>query len=368
MSRSQAGSRAVDLLHELVAIPSVTGSETAVLEFLEERSRSRGWTSQAIAVAPGRWNLLIWRGHPRVVLTTHADTVPAYFEPRREGRFLFARGACDAKASLAAMLVAVEELSDDTDEAGLLVLVGEERGSDGAIAANRNPLPGVQFLVGGEPTGNRFAQGSKGCLRLTVEARGQAGHSSAPETGRSAVLPLLDFLEGLRQKTFPADRVFGETSMNIGILEAGSAPNVLAENARAEILFRTGLRIDDLLGRIEESPDGAVGFDVPYRSDPILFRIPRGGSGDIVSFACDLPLLTNWGEPLLLGPGSILDAHAAQEKVDLEEVEEAVAVYADLTASLLSQGEAFLAPKTLGESGSNESGSRPFTVRSHPRT
>lgn len=345
MTGFDAGARAVDLLHELVAIPSVTGSEAAVVDFLEEVYRSRGWTTETIEVSPGRRNLFVHRGRHRVVLTTHADTVPPYLEPRREGSLLFARGACDAKGSLAAMAAAVDEVARETDEAALLVLVGEERGSDGALVANRHPAPGVQFVVGGEPTGNRFVSGSKGCLRITVLTRGRAGHSSMPETGRSAVPPMLDFLDRLREISLPEHVVFGNTSMNIGVLEAGSAPNVIAESARAEILFRTGLPVDELLGRIEGLVADGIRFDVAYRSDPIRYRMPRGARGEIVSFASDLPLLSEWGEPLLLGPGSILDAHTAQEKVDLSEIEKAVALYVDVVRGLLSEGEAYLQPK-----------------------
>jgi acetylornithine deacetylase len=288
------------------------------------------------------------------VLTTHADTVPPHFEPRRHGAVLFARGACDAKGSLAAMAVALEEVSSGSDGAGLLVLVGEERGSDGALAANSRPARDVQFLVGGEPTENRFAAASKGCLRIAVETRGRAGHSSMPESGASAVPPLLDFLEALRKTDFPHHPIFGPTTMNIGVLQAGIAPNVLADRARAEILLRTGLPVEKLLERIRALAGPEIDLQVHYRSDPIRFRVPRGAGGDVVSFACDLPLLTAWGEPLLVGPGSILDAHAVDEKVSLEEIEKAVPLYADLVRGLLTKGEAYLEPSEEGPVSVNE--------------
>ncbi len=349
MTPAGAGGRAVDLLHELVAIPSVTGSEGAVIDFLRERFRSGGWITQAIDVSPGRANLFVRRRRsPRVVLTSHADTVPPYFEPRRQGDILFARGACDAKASLAAMTAALEALGNEAEETGLLVLVGEERGSDGALAANQSPASGVQFLVGGEPTGNRFVEGSKGCLRIAVETRGQAGHSSQPERGASAVPPLLDVLAALRGLEIPVDPIFGRTTMNIGVLQAGIAPNVLADRARAEILFRTGQPVERILERIRPLAGDGVRMEIPYRSDPIRLRVPCGIRGEIVSFASDLPLLTAWGEPLLVGPGSILDAHSEQEKVSLQEVERGVSLYADLVAGLLSQGEAYLEPPITG--------------------
>lgn len=340
-----AGERAVELLTELVAIPSVTGSEGALLDFLERRYTASGWTVEPMKVAPDRRNLFVHRGHPSVVLTTHADTVPPFFPPRREGDVLVGRGACDAKASLAAQAVALEELArQGSGEVGLLVLVGEERGSDGALAANRRPHL-ARYLVGGEPTGSRFVAGSKGCMRIEVEARGVSGHSSEPSTGRSAVDPLLDFLNDLRALKFPEHRVFGATTMNIGVLAAGTAPNVIAETARAEVIFRTGEPIETLLAHIRPMAEGRVELRVGYRSDPVSFRCPKANPGEIVSFACDLPLLPAWGEPILFGPGSIRDAHGAEEKVSLPEVAAAVGVYVGLVRGLLAQGEVCLAPR-----------------------
>lgn len=340
-----AGARAVELLTELVAIPSVTGSEEALLAFLERRYADTGWTVESMEVAPDRRNLFVRRGHPSVVLTTHADTVPPFFPPRREGDWLIGRGACDAKASLAAQAIALEELArQGSGEVGLLVLVGEERGSDGALAANRRPHL-ARYLVGGEPTGSRFVAGSKGCLRIEVEARGVSGHSSEPSTGRSAVDPLLDFLNDLRTLKVPEHPAFGATTMNIGVLAAGTAPNVIAESARAEIIFRTGEPIERLLAHVRPMAEGRAEVRVGYRSDPVSFRCPKASPGEVVSFACDLPLLPAWGEPILFGPGSIRDAHGAEEKVSLPEVAAAVGIYIDLVRGLLAQGEAGLAPK-----------------------
>lgn len=343
--KEDRGARAVRLLEELAVIPSVTGAEGPLLDFLEERFRARGLTVETQEVSAGRRNLYIHRGPASVVFMTHADTVPPFFPPRREPGVLIARGACDAKGSLAAQAVALEDLVAEGAPVGLLILVGEERGSDGAIAANRGPRES-RYLVCGEPTQNRFVGGSKGCLRIRVEARGVAGHSSSPGSGRSAVPPLLDFLGDLRTMRFPAGPVFGETTMNIGVLEAGTAPNVIADSARAELLFRSGEPVEGLLSRIHPAASGRVELEVPYRSDPILFRVPRGeSSAEIVSFACDLPLLPAWGEPILVGPGSILHAHAAQEKVELAQIEEAVEIYMKLTRGLLAEGDAYLQPR-----------------------
>lgn len=201
------GGRAVDLLEQLVAIPSVTGCEESIGDFLEERFRTAGWTVEPVVVSPGRRNLWIHRGYARLAFSTHCDTVPDHFGPRREGRVLFGRGACDAKASLAAMAVAMEDLGRDTEEIGLLVLVGEEKGSDGAIAANRAAAPGIEFLIGGEPTGNRYVAGSKGCLRICAQTHGVAGHSSIARPDRSAIDRMLDFLGALRAGEFPTHSV-----------------------------------------------------------------------------------------------------------------------------------------------------------------
>ena len=276
---------------------------------------------------------------------THADTVPPFFPPRRSGAGLAGRGACDSKGSLAAQSVALEDLLAEGRPVGLLVLVGEERGSDGALAANREPR-GSRYIVCGEPTENHFVGGSKGCLRIRAETRGVAGHSSIAGSGSSAVPPLLDFLEVLRAMRVPNDPHFGETTMNIGVLEAGTAPNVIADRAGAEILFRTGEPVETVLSRIRGAASPDVELEVPYRSDPILFRVPKNQpSAEIVSFACDLPLLPAWGEPILVGPGSIGEAHAAEEKVDLAQIEEAVDIYRTLARGLLERGEDYLEPK-----------------------
>lgn len=336
--------RAIALAEELVAIASVTGEEGPVIDLLERRFRAAGLSVEGIEVSAGRHNIFVHRGAAEVVFSTHADTVPPFFPPRREGGWLFARGACDAKGSLAAQAVAFEDLVLEGASVGLLVLVGEERGSDGALAANREPQ-GSRYLIGGEPTENRFVAGCKGCLRIAVETRGIAGHSSIAESGRSAVEPLLDFLARLREIDRPPHPLFGETTLNIGVLEAGTAPNVTAEKARAEILLRTGEPVETLLDRIEEAALGTASVSVAYRSEPVLFRRPRGAHGEIAAFACDLPLLPAWGESLLLGPGSIRDAHGAEEKVELAEIERAVLLYEEVARGLLAKGEKYLEPR-----------------------
>jgi acetylornithine deacetylase len=341
-----------DLLEALTGIPSVTGEEGALVGFVEAWLRDRGWTCDSIPVSPGRRNLFARRGGPRVVFSTHADTVPPYFAPRRSGDELVARGACDAKGSLAAMLVALDRLfaRDGVGEAALLVLVGEERGSDGAIAANSWPgAPRSEYLVGGEPTENRFVAGTKGCLRVALETRGTAAHSSI--SGRvgagSAVEPLLDALGEIRRLDFPDDPVFGSTTANIGVIAAGTAPNVVAEKGRAEVLWRTGVPIARVLDAVSSAARGKAELLVAYRSEPVRFRVPRGHAKDspIVSFACDLPLLPRWGEPILTGPGSILDAHAPGERVRLTDVAGAAAIYRELALGLLRDGEGHLEPR-----------------------
>jgi acetylornithine deacetylase len=336
------------LLESLVAIPSVTGDEAALVDFVEARLRSGGWTCDSIPVSPARRNIFARRGDPAVVLSTHADTVPPFFAPRLEGGTLFARGACDAKGSLAAMIHALESLpAGVSSAAGLLLVVGEERGSDGALVANAHSQR-ARYLIGGEPTGNRFVSGSKGCVRIAVETRGAAGHSSleGAAAARSAVDPLLDFLSRARSVTFAPDRTFGQTTMNIGVLEAGTAPNVVAERGRAEVLFRTGVPVDHVLARLRKAAaECGAELSVPYRSEPTAFRVPRGEAGEVVAFACDLPLLEKWGEPILVGPGSIAHAHAADERVELDDVEAAARIYRDLVEALLARGEEALEPR-----------------------
>src|SRR5262249_626699 len=180
-------------------------------------------------------------GAPAVVFSTHFDCVPPFFPSRVDGDRLFGRGACDAKGILAAQVAAADRLRCAGEpHAGLVFVVGEERGSDGARAANEVPAAeGCRFLIDGEPTDNRLGVATRGILRVRLRASGRAAHSSFPELGESAIDKLIDALVELRSIALPGDPELGRTHYTVGLIGGGVAPNVVPPSADAEVMFRT---------------------------------------------------------------------------------------------------------------------------------
>jgi acetylornithine deacetylase len=271
------------------------------------------------------------------VLSTHIDCVPPFFPSRVEGGVLYGRGACDAKGALAAQVIAAERLRASGHESvGLLFVVGEERGSDGAVAANSLP-PGARYLVNGEPTESRLGRATRGVLRVKLEASGRAAHSSQPERGDNAIDRLIDALVELRGIPLPEDPELGRTFYSIGLIGGGIAPNVIAPSAAAELLFRTigpGKDVLERLGRLRTRVACEPVLEVP----PVRLRTLAGYEARSFAFTTDIPLLPSWGEPLLFGPGSVLDAHTDNDHVRLDELEAAADTYAAITRTLLAGG------------------------------
>jgi acetylornithine deacetylase len=330
----------VDLTRTLVDIDSTTGRETEVIERLERLLRAWEWDVDVQPVSDGRSNLVARRAQPAVVLTTHVDCVPPFFPSRLEGDLLFGRGACDAKGALAAQIAAAETLHrDGEDRVGLLFVVGEERGSDGAAVAGALGGPGSAFLVNGEPTDNRLGLATRGALRVVMRASGRAAHSAYPELGESAVEKLIEALHRLRALPLPEDPTLGRTFYNVGVVNGGVAPNVTAPSATAETLFRTVGDGRDVLAALAPL-DALVETTVVLEIPPVRLRTIEGWDAAVFPFTTDIPLLRGWGEPLLLGPGSIHVAHTDEEHVRVSDLTRAVADYARLAATLLDQLEA----------------------------
>src|SRR5688572_9457325 len=228
----------VALCAELLSIKSPTGGEAKVVEFVSRRLVSRGWNVTVQEVTPGRGNIWASRSGGGVTLSTHLDTVPPYVAPKMDGDRLYGRGACDAKGIAAAMLAAADRLADaGEDRVDLLLVVGEEKGSDGARAANHLPATS-RFLINGEPTESRLASGAKGSLRVTIKTRGREAHSAYPHLGRSAIEPMLELLPTVRSLTLPADAVLGDTTVNIGTIRGGTEANIIPGECEAELMFR----------------------------------------------------------------------------------------------------------------------------------
>ncbi len=326
----------VALTRRLVDIESVTGREAAIGQFLLQFLGNEGWEAAPIAVDPQRLNVFAHpkSGSPALVFCTHMDTVPPFFASSEDAEKVYGRGACDAKGIMAAQIVAAGRLRDEGHAVGLLFTVGEERDSIGAKTANQH-APGARFLIDGEPTDNRLAIATKGVLNVRLHARGTMAHSAYPEKGESAIEKLLDALARLRAMELPNVPEIGACTMNIGTISGGRAPNVIADEAHADILYRMVTASDDLRQRIQQWIGSLVEIDFGADSPFMKLRTVDGVPTMVASFSTDIPHLRNWGEPLLMGPGSIHVAHTERESVAKKALQEAVELYAAVARKLL---------------------------------
>ncbi len=335
------GMNLIELTRALIDISSVTGDEAAVAHFLCAHLESLGYHVEMQEVEPGRANLLATHGAklPALFFSTHLDTVPPHIASSEDAEFIYGRGACDAKGIIAAQITAAEQLrAEGVDGVGLLFVVDEELGSLGARAANRHPLAeSCRHLINGEPTDNRLGVGSKGTLRVTIKTEGRAAHSAYPEAGVSAIETLLDVLSNVRAKQWPVDDFFGETTCNIGTLSGGTRPNVIPAAAQAELLFRLVTEAEIVKQILEETIAGRARIDYVSTTPPVRMLAVEGFAQTIVRFTTDIPHLRAWGSPVLLGPGSILDAHTAHERITKRELHTAVDLYTRLARTLLAR-------------------------------
>ncbi len=325
----------VALAAELLAIESSSGSESRIVDFVSRWLISRGWNVTVQEVSDRRGNIWASRAGGGVTLSTHLDTVPPFVPPRLDGDRLYGRGACDAKGIAAAMLAAADSLSaDGEDRVDLLLLVGEEKNSDGARAANRLPATS-RFLVNGEPTESRLASGAKGSLRVKLLTRGKEAHSAYPELGRSAIEPMLDLLPGVRKLKLPSDPRLGPGSVNIGVIRGGTEANIIPGSCEVELMFRLTGDVGEVKRQVEEWVAGRAeitwGSTIPAQ----FFHTLSGFETAPMSYTSDIPLLDRWGTPLLFGPGSIHVAHTPDEYIEIAELRAAVAAYQRIVRSLL---------------------------------
>jgi acetylornithine deacetylase len=334
-----------ELTRALVDIESMTNREQAVADFLFAQlsflaARSSG-RLERIAVEPNRDNIFACWGQPIVTLSTHMDTVPPFFPSLEDADFLWGRGSCDAKGIIAAMIAAVEKLLDSgVTNVGLLFVVGEERNSAGAKVAAVNPR-GARFLINGEPTENQLALGSKGALRFEITAHGKLAHSAYPELGHSAIHSLLDVLRAIRLIALPEDPLLGPSSLNIGTIAGGRAPNVVADHAQAEIMFRTVGDPAETRQSVLAAAAGRAEVREVLHTPAMRLSAFDGLPTTVVAFATDIPTFNGaWGQPFLIGPGSIHLAHTAEERIPKQQLSEAVDIYARMVRQLLATGGA----------------------------
>jgi acetylornithine deacetylase len=333
----------VALTRSLVDIDSTTGREAEVGQWLAGFLRDRGYAVVEQPVANGRFNVLArLETPPEVVFSTHFDCVPPFFPSREERGLIFGRGACDAKGILAAQVTAAERLrAAGETRVALLFVAGEERGSDGARVANEHALPDVAYLINGEPTDNRLGAATRGVCRVRLRASGRAAHSSFPELGESAIDKLLDALMVIRGVELPDDPLLGRTHYTVGLIDGGVAPNVVSPHASAELLFRTvgdGAAVRAALAVVESLVAVEPVLDIPA----VRMHVVPGFETAVFPYTTDVPLLTRWGRPLLIGPGSIHVAHTDEEHLAIDELRDAIAIYESLARRLLNEPRADL--------------------------
>ncbi|HEY3782535.1 MAG TPA: M20/M25/M40 family metallo-hydrolase [Fimbriimonadaceae bacterium] len=334
----------IELTRALVDIPSVTENEAAIGEFLcsylAPLLARFGGRLERMPVAGERFNVLaVWGDSPTVTFSTHLDTVPPFFPSEEDEEFVTGRGSCDAKGILASMVTAVSELLEEgVTGIGILAVVGEERGSAGALAAGKVDR-GARFLINGEPTENKLAIGSKGALRLDVSSWGVMAHSAYPELGDSAIDKLLAALERIKAVPLPVDPVLGPSTLNIGTLAGGRAPNVIADSAKAELLVRLVDNGTSIVGAYTEAVGDLAEVKETLRIPAKHLRKLSGFETTTVAYTTDIPLFgDNWGEPFLLGPGTIHVAHTDHERVPKSELLRAVELYKIVAKALLTGG------------------------------
>lgn len=326
----------VALAAELLTLDSTTGAEGGAVDFVSKWLVTRGWNVHLQEVTRGRANVWASRSGRGATLSTHLDTVPPYVAPRLVGDKLYGRGACDAKGIAAAMLVAAENLAKaGENRVDLLFVVGEEKGSDGARAANRLAATS-KFLINGEPTESKLASGCKGSLRVTVRTRGRAAHSAYAHLGESAIKPMIALLPELETLELPTDDVLGQTTLNVGTLRAGTEANIVPAAAEAELMFRIVGDPEPVKAQVERWASGRAELEYGSYIPAQHFHTIDGFEVAPVAYTSDIPLLGRWGTPLLFGPGSIHVAHTPDEFIDVSELRAAVGAYETIVRSVLS--------------------------------
>ena len=328
----------VELTKALMEIPSTSGEEEAVGFWLRDHLTSLGWYVEMQKVSENQNNVIATLNDaPRVWFSTHMDTVPPFIPPTEDDEKIYGRGACDAKGIIAAQITAAEQLRrEGIDNIGLLFLVEEERTSAGARTANEHSLAAkCEYMINGEPTDLDLGIGSKGTFRLNIKTTGKAAHSAYPEHGDSAIEKLLEILHDIRHTKLPSEEFFGETTVNIGTIGGGVALNVIPPTAEAGLAIRLTTPRAPIEEALKNVIRGRGEIEVLSCSEPVKMFEVDGFEKKVVRFTTDIPYLTNWGKPLLLGPGSILVAHTKDEFVLKRDLKQAVHLYTNLARKLL---------------------------------
>ena len=322
----------------LIDIPSPTDHELEVATFLRDELTRLDYRCREQPVAEGRFNFLASPGgEPRVVLNSHLDTVPPWFQSSEDEQYIYGRGACDTKGVIAAMIAAGELLrAQGQRDFAFLFVVGEETDSIGAKTANVAFADlGSRFVLVGEPTESKFARASKGALTCTVRFDGIAAHSAYPERGDSAINKLVSAVAAINGADWGTHDVLGKATVNVGVIRGGEKPNIIPAQAECEMIFRTVSHPDDVLAKLKQIAGRFGGRITMSRGNPPQFmEVPPNAPSTVVAFNTDVPHLASLGKPLLFGPGSILDAHGASERIAKADLLNAVNTYRDTVLTL----------------------------------
>jgi len=159
-------------------------------------------------------------------------------------------------------------------------------------------------------------------------------HSAYPHLGESAIEKLLDILADVRRLPLPDDPMLGPATLNIGMISGGRAANVVSDEAQAQVLIRTVDDAQELRQSIHHLLDGRCEFEFVRDTPALKLEKLDGFETHVVAFTTDLPNLTHWGRPLLLGPGSIREAHTEHERVRKTDLVRAVELYRQLVRRL----------------------------------
>jgi acetylornithine deacetylase len=333
-----------ELTRALVDIDSVTPNEEAVGVFLFDHlsnlAARTGGRAERMDVEPHRFNVLATWGQPVVTFSTHIDTVPPFYPSKDDGEWIWGRGACDTKGIIAAMIRAVEDLlAEGVTGLAILLVVGEERNSAGAYTAALHGR-GSRYLINGEPTENKLALGQKGALRYEIIASGRMAHSAYPELGESAIEKLLDALGRVRRIKLPRDPILGESTLNIGTIRGGRAPNIIPDEASAEVFIRLVDSGDSTRAEISRAVDDLAEVRGVLYLPAVQLSSMDGFETTVVSFTTDIPAFGDaWGKPFLLGPGTIHLAHTDEERIRKTDLLDAIEIYKELARRLIGNGQ-----------------------------
>lgn len=329
------------LTEELIKFPSLSGQELEVLNYLCSVFKEYGWTYETIPVEKDRYNIFVTFGEPHVCFTTHIDVVPApeeLFKPEvREGK-IFGRGACDAKGIFACMIAAVKKLEEQgASNMSLLLVVGEETDGIGAKTAtkalkNRN----IRYLVNGEPTEGKLVTAHKGGLGFRITTTGVSCHSGYPDLGVDANKKLIEIAYKIQMASFGEDALLGPATINLGVIKAGTASNIVSDRGQIQGMVRTVTDSETVIEILKNCIDGNGELEILNNAPKVTLKTVAGFELTAVSYATDIPHFLPLGaECLMYGPGSIQQAHTDNEWVEIAALEKAVEAYTQIYYELI---------------------------------